>query len=122
MQNSIEIESPRGAQMVVPTPLVEVAALERPSAASRKGSHTAAVLCLTAIFVLAARLGWLAAPRAFNVPLVWPPAGIAVAVLLLFGYRLWPGILLGAFLAYATSGMPGSAFAVVGASIGVAVA
>jgi PAS domain S-box-containing protein len=29
---------------------------------------------------------------------VWPPTGIAVAAILLLGYRVWPGILLGAFL------------------------
>jgi signal transduction histidine kinase/ActR/RegA family two-component response regulator len=29
---------------------------------------------------------------------VWPPAGIALAALLVFGYRTWPGIFLGAFL------------------------
>jgi PAS domain S-box-containing protein len=29
---------------------------------------------------------------------VWPPTGIAVAALLVLGYRVWPGILLGAFL------------------------
>lgn len=29
---------------------------------------------------------------------VWPPAGIALAALLLYGRRLWPGITLGAFL------------------------
>lgn len=29
--------------------------------------------------------------------LVWPPAGLALAVLLLDGYRLWPGVLIGAF-------------------------
>lgn len=29
--------------------------------------------------------------------LVWPPSGIALASLLLFGPRLWPGIFLGAF-------------------------
>ena len=108
---------------MVPAPLVEAAALEPPYAASRKGSHSAAVLALGAIFLVAARLGWLAAPRAFNASPVWPPAGIAVAVLLLFGYRLWPGILLGAFLAYATAGLaPGRALAVVGGSMGVAVA
>lgn len=27
----------------------------------------------------------------------WPPAGIALAGLLVFGYRVWPGILIGAF-------------------------
>jgi signal transduction histidine kinase len=29
---------------------------------------------------------------------VWPPAGIALAALLLLGYRLWPAIFVGAFL------------------------
>ena len=29
---------------------------------------------------------------------VWPPAGIALAAFLVLGYRLWPAILLAAFL------------------------
>jgi PAS domain S-box-containing protein len=29
---------------------------------------------------------------------VWPPSGIALAALLLWGYRLWPGVFVGAFL------------------------
>jgi PAS domain S-box-containing protein len=33
---------------------------------------------------------------------VWPPAGIALAALLVLGYRVWPGIFLGAFLASVT--------------------
>ena len=33
---------------------------------------------------------------------VWPPTGIALAALLVLGYRAWPGILLGAFLASVT--------------------
>ncbi len=28
---------------------------------------------------------------------IWPPAGIALASLLIFGYRVWPGIFAGAF-------------------------
>lgn len=32
-----------------------------------------------------------------DVTLAWLPSGIALAALLLFGYRLWPGIALGAF-------------------------
>jgi len=37
---------------------------------------------------------------------VWPPTGFAIAVVLLFGRRSAPGILLGAFLANATAGEP----------------
>jgi len=35
---------------------------------------------------------------------VWAPTGISLAALLLFGYDLWPGILLGAFLVNAVYG------------------
>src|ERR1051325_1633305 len=28
---------------------------------------------------------------------VWPPAGIALAALIVFGYRMWPAIFVGAF-------------------------
>ena len=34
---------------------------------------------------------------------VWPPAGIALAALLLFGFRLWPAIFIGAFLVNLTT-------------------
>lgn len=33
-----------------------------------------------------------------NVSALWPPAGLSLAAALLFGYRVWPGIFLGAFL------------------------
>src|ERR1700731_2790877 len=54
----------------------------------------------------AAKLGLTLAFVAEQVTLVWPPTGIALAALLLFGYRLWPGIALGAFLANATANEP----------------
>ena len=38
---------------------------------------------------------------------VWPPTGIALAATLLLGYRIWPAILLGAFLVnITTAGTP----------------
>jgi len=47
---------------------------------------------------------------------VWPPAGIAVAALLLFGYRLWPGIFVGAFLVNVFTA--GTVFSSLGIAIG----
>lgn len=38
--------------------------------------------------------------------LVWPPTGIALAALLIWGYELWPAILLGAFLVNFSIGAP----------------
>jgi integral membrane sensor domain MASE1 len=58
------------------------------------------VLSLAAIYLVTARLGLaLALPPAEKAVAVWPPSGIALAALLILGYRLWPGIALGAFLA-----------------------
>ncbi|MEG4579827.1 MASE1 domain-containing protein [Microcoleus sp. MON1_C5] len=37
---------------------------------------------------------------------VWPPAGIALAALLLQGRRMWPGIVLGSVLLNSTGGIP----------------
>jgi class 3 adenylate cyclase/integral membrane sensor domain MASE1 len=41
-----------------------------------------------------------------SVTAVWPPTGIALAALVLWGYRLWPGVALGAFLANSWTGLP----------------
>ncbi|MCK6630224.1 MAG: MASE1 domain-containing protein [Anaerolineae bacterium] len=49
------------------------------------------------------------------VTLVWPPTGVALAALLLFGYRLWPGIALGALLVNLSAG---ASLAAVGISLG----
>src|SRR5256885_8059979 len=53
---------------------------------------------LTLIYFVAGKLGLnLAFVNASASP-VWPPAGIALAALLVLGYRVWPGIFVGAFL------------------------
>jgi two-component system, NarL family, sensor histidine kinase FusK len=55
---------------------------------------------------VAARLGLAVPFTSGNVSPVWPAAGIALASVLLFGYRVWPGIALGAFLANLFSPIP----------------
>ncbi|MEG4323984.1 MASE1 domain-containing protein, partial [Microcoleus sp. herbarium5] len=42
---------------------------------------------------------------------VWPPAGIALAALLLQGRRMWPGIVLGSVLLNSTGGVPSAVIA-----------
>lgn len=56
------------------------------------------LLVLAAVYVAAAEFGLSMASAHINVSPVWPPTGIAIAAVLLLGYRVWPGILLGAFL------------------------
>src|SRR5258705_10165002 len=56
-------------------------------------------LLVGVIYFAAAKLGLLTAFVNANVSPVWPATGVAIAAVLLLGYRIWPGILLGAFLA-----------------------
>ena len=65
----------------------------------------AKVAALTALYAAAGKLGLSLAFVHPNVSVVWPPTGIALAALLLFGYRLWPGITVGAILVNALTGV-----------------
>jgi signal transduction histidine kinase len=56
------------------------------------------IVLLAVVYHLAVRVGLLVAYVQPNTSPVWPPTGIALAALLLFGYRLWPGISLGVFV------------------------
>ncbi len=57
------------------------------------------VLVLATLYYGAARLGLLLSFENTNASPVWPPSGIAVAIVLLRGRRVWPGVLFGALLA-----------------------
>ncbi|HSX17933.1 MAG TPA: MASE1 domain-containing protein [Candidatus Saccharimonadales bacterium] len=54
---------------------------------------------LAIIYIVMAKLGLSFAFGTEQVTTVWPPTGIALAALLILGYRYWPGILIGAFIA-----------------------
>ncbi|TMB49435.1 MAG: PAS domain S-box protein, partial [Deltaproteobacteria bacterium] len=66
----------------------------------------AGILGTALIYFAGAKLGLRFAFVAKQVTVVWPPTGIALAVLLVLGPRAWPGITLGAFLANATLDQP----------------
>src|SRR5437016_546093 len=69
----------------------------------RWGTPPVVVLGLAAIYLLAGKLGLLLAFVHASATAVWPPTGIALAAFLLLGYRVWPGIFLGAFLVNLTT-------------------
>ncbi|TMA54360.1 MAG: hypothetical protein E6J75_13995 [Deltaproteobacteria bacterium] len=81
----------------------------------RHVAPVAIVLGTGAVYVVAAKLGLRLAFVADQVTLVWPPTGIALAAVLVFGNRAWPGIAAGAFLANATHHEP------LGTACGIAV-
>ncbi len=62
------------------------------------------IVIVTVIYVVTAKLGLMMDAVAGFATLVWPPTGIALAALIIFGYRLWPGVALGAFLANTLTG------------------
>ena len=61
--------------------------------------YLVALILLAAIYTGAARGGLLLGAIAGFATLVWAPTGIAIAALLLYGYRLWPAIFAGALVA-----------------------
>ncbi|MCI0567818.1 MAG: MASE1 domain-containing protein, partial [Acidobacteria bacterium] len=69
-------------------------------------SYLARVVVLLVVYYATAKLGLLMDPVGGFATTVWPPTGISLVTLSLFGYRLWPGIALGAFLVNASAGAP----------------
>src|SRR6266705_4777928 len=63
-------------------------------------------LLLAAAYVLFAKLGLSIQPVNAFATLVWPPTGIALASLLIFGNRFWPSIAAGAVVANVWTGAP----------------
>jgi signal transduction histidine kinase/CheY-like chemotaxis protein len=61
---------------------------------------------LAVIYILFARLGLMIQPVSAFATLVWAPTGIALAALLVFGRRFWPGVAIGAFVANVWTGAP----------------
>jgi signal transduction histidine kinase len=64
-------------------------------------------LVLAVVYFITARAGLSLATVGKSVTLVWPPTGLALAILLMHGRFLWPGVALGAFAVNAlTPGVP----------------
>jgi diguanylate cyclase len=70
-----------------------------------------AVVC--GLYFGAAKAGLALAFANQSVTSIWPPTGLALAAVFIWGYRMWPAIAAGAFLAnITTAGPPGSALAI----------
>src|SRR5215468_975657 len=69
---------------------------------SRRFSGLPLIGILTVVYFVAGKLGLMLASLHASASPVWPPAGIALAALLLLGYRAWPAVFVGAFLVNVT--------------------
>jgi PAS domain S-box-containing protein len=63
------------------------------------GGYLLAVVALAAVYYGAANLGLRLAYLDGAVTALWPPVGVGIGALTLFGLRLWPGIVVGDLLA-----------------------
>ena len=83
-----------------------VQSLTRLNFAASRSRYALAVIALAIVYVVSARAGLMMDAVAGFATLVWPPSGLALAALLLFGTGLWPGVFAGAFLANLITGAP----------------
>lgn len=63
-------------------------------------------LLIAIVYFAGAELGLSLASVHENITPVWPPTGIAIASLLIFGVRVWPGIFVGALAANLLTSAP----------------
>jgi PAS domain S-box-containing protein len=56
------------------------------------------IIGLAAVYFIAGKLSYFLAISPEYASVIWPPSGIALAGVLIYGYRVWPGILLGVLL------------------------
>lgn len=70
---------------------------------SRRSYMLAALAAVAIIYTAAGKLCLQFAFLQASASPVWPPAGIAVAALLVLGYRMWPAIFIGAFFVNLTT-------------------
>ena len=69
----------------------------------RPWPYLAGVLALAAVYFVAGKLGLRLASVNASATAVWAPTGIALAAFLILGYRVWPAVLLSAFLVNVTT-------------------
>ena len=53
-------------------------------------------LSIAVAYTVLGMIGQTLAIQPGNVTAVWPPSGLALGIVLIMGYRTWPGIWLGA--------------------------
>jgi signal transduction histidine kinase len=75
---------------------------------SRRFSGLPLIAVFAIIYLIAGKIGLHLASLHANASPVWPPAGIALAAILLLGYRAWPAIFVGAFLVNLTTAGTGA--------------
>jgi diguanylate cyclase (GGDEF)-like protein/PAS domain S-box-containing protein len=103
--------STAGAPLMADTGVVRLGPLSLSEGTGRRlesvaRSPYARALVVGAVYFGAAKAGLGLAGSHQSITAVWPPTGVAIAAVLLLGYRIWPAITAGAFLANITTAGP----------------
>jgi PAS domain S-box-containing protein len=61
-------------------------------------SYASTIMLLTILYIVSGKIGLLLAIPPGYTTLIWPPSGIALGMLIIHGWRIWPGVLIGAFV------------------------
>ncbi|HEX5648785.1 MAG TPA: MASE1 domain-containing protein [Steroidobacteraceae bacterium] len=93
-----------------------VSAAEADTSKSSRWQQALALGALVLVYFVTGRLGLHFASVHESASAVWPPTGIALAALLLFGRHVWPAVFVGAFLVNLTTS--GSIASSVGIAVG----
>src|SRR6516164_1508431 len=89
--------------------LKSMASVRREERSRRLGDRAWYALQIVAVataYTVSGKLGLELAYATKSITAIWPPTGIALAALVLGGYRLWPAVALGALLANVGTGAP----------------
>ena len=78
--------------------------------------YAISIVAVAAVYVASGKLGLDLAFTTGSVTAIWPPTGIALAALILGGYRMWPAVALGALLTNVNTGI--NAGTVLGITLG----
>ncbi|MGZ4597500.1 MAG: sensor histidine kinase [Actinomycetes bacterium] len=84
----------------IPRPAIDsrLTAWRSPTTGARAGRYAGGVVLLAVAYYVAAKLGLRLAYLNGAVTALWPPVGVGMAALVLFGPRFWPGVVLGDLL------------------------
>jgi signal transduction histidine kinase/CheY-like chemotaxis protein len=82
---------------------------------TRNATTFVALIVFTALYIAAGKLGLSMAFLNASASPIWPPTGLALAAMLLVGYRMWPAVLVGAFVVNLTTAGTISTSAVIAA-------
>src|SRR4026208_1573228 len=69
----------------------------------RSSSRLLLISIVTLVYFTVGKFGLMLASLHASASPVWPCAGIALGAILVLGYRVWPAILIGAFLVNVTN-------------------